>query len=71
LAFSYCGLYARYLKCYTAVIRLLIAVPHFNENFGREQAKTAAGTERLQICFLKPKQGEFTPKPIPVPKTYS
>ena len=44
---------------------------HFNENYGREQAKTADGTERLRICFPKPKKGKFTPKPIPVPKTYS
>ena len=53
------------------LFRLLIFALHFNENFGREQAKTAAGTEKLQICFPKSKQGEFTPKPIPVPKTYS
>jgi len=50
---------------------LLIAALHFNENFGREQAKTAAGAEKLRICFPKSKQGEFTPKPIPIPKTYS
>jgi len=27
--------------------RLPIAVLHFNENYGREQAKTAAGAERM------------------------
>jgi len=48
--------------------RLLIAAPHFNENYGREQAKTATGAE---LCFLKSKQGECTPNIIPVPKTYS
>jgi len=76
LAFSYCGIYARYLKCYSVcswhvIIRLLIEALHFNENFGREQAKTAAGTEQLWIFFPKPKQGEFTTKLIPVPKTYN
>jgi len=40
---------------------LLIAALHFNENFRREQAKTATGTEKLRICFPKSKQGEFTP----------
>ena len=53
------------------IIRLLIAALHFNDNFGREQAKIAADTEQLWICFPKPKQGEFTAKLIPVPKTYS
>ena len=56
---------------HTLQTRLLIAALHFNEKFGREQATTAAGAERKRICFPKPKQGEFTPKPIPVPKTYS
>ena len=46
-------------------IRLLIAGLHFNENFKHEHA------ERMRICFPKPKYGEFTPKPVPVPKTYS
>ena len=40
----------------------------FNENFGKG---TAPGTEQPQICFPKPKQGEFTPKLIPVAKNYS
>jgi len=53
------------------LFRLLIAALHFNENFGREQANAAAGTEKLRICFPKFKQGEFTCKPISVPKTYS
>ena len=51
--------------------RLPIAALHFNENFGREQAKTLAGWEQIRIVFPKQKQGEFTPKPISVPKTYS
>ena len=51
--------------------RLLIAALHFNENIGREQAKTLAGLESIQIVFPKQKQGDFTPKPVPVPKTYS
>lgn len=44
---------------------------HFNENVNREQAKTAAGKERIKIVFPKQKKGDFTPKPIPVNKTYS
>ena len=44
---------------------------HFNENFGREQAKTKSGSERIRIVFRKQKQGGFTPKPVLVPKTYS
>jgi len=52
-------------------IRLLIAGLHFNENYKRDQAKTRGGAERMRICFPKPKYGEFTPKPVPVPKTYS
>ena len=53
--------------------RLLLAALHFNENFDREQAKTREGVERLCIAHPKGKQkkGDFTPKPIPVPKTYS
>jgi len=52
-------------------IRLLLAVLHFNENYDRAQAKTKDGTERIGIAFPKQKRGEFTPKPIPVPKTYA
>jgi len=48
-----------------------MAALHFNENFDREQAKTASGTERIRIVFPKHKKGEFTPKPVPVAKTYS
>ena len=44
---------------------------HFNENFGRAQAVTKSGKERIQIVFPKQKHGEFTPKIVPVPKTYS
>ena len=47
-----------------------MAVLHFNENFGREQAKTASGSERIRIVYPKQKKGEFTPKPVLVPKTY-
>jgi len=36
--------------------RLLIAGLHFNENCEREQAKTAAGAEKIQICFPKSKK---------------
>jgi len=43
---------------------------HFNENFGRAQAVTKSGKERIQIVFPKQKQGEYTPKIVPVPKTY-
>lgn len=51
-------------------IRLLMAALHFNENYGRKQARTASGSERIRIAFPKQKKGEFTPKPVPVPKTY-
>ncbi|XP_065908498.1 uncharacterized protein [Dysidea avara] len=60
LSFSYHGLHSR----------LLLAILHFNENFGRPQARTREGKERLAIAYTKAKAGECTPKPIPVPKTY-
>ena len=64
--------YILYIYIYIYVHnRLLIAALHFNENYGRRQAKTLAGSERIRIVFPKQKQGEFTPKPIPVPKTFS
>ena len=44
---------------------------HFNENFGRAQATTKSGAERIKITFPKQKQGEFIPKIVPVPQTYS
>ena len=31
--------------------------------------RTASGSERIKIAFPKQKKGEFTPKPVPVPKT--
>ena len=49
--------------------RLLIAAMHLNENYGREQATTKDGAERIQIVFPKQKQGEFNPKIVPVQKT--
>lgn len=63
--------YCVLLMMYYVHNRLLIAALHFNENFGRKQATTLAGSERIRIVFPKQKQGEFTPKPIPVPKTFS
>jgi len=48
-----------------------MAALHFNENYQRPQAMTASGSERIRIVYPKHKQGEFTPKPVPVPKTYS
>ena len=51
--------------------RLLLAAMHFNENFWRPQAVTKLGRERMKIVFPKQKQGEFTPKLVPVAKTYS
>ena len=62
------GLINVFLKFY---FRLLVAAMHFNENFGRAQAITKSGKERIQIVFPKQKQGEFTPKIVKVPKTYS
>ena len=56
--------------CIVLHIRLLMAALHFNENFGRKQAKTASGSERIKIVFPKQKKGEFTPKPVLVPKSY-
>ena len=50
--------------------RVLIAPLHFNENFGHKQAKTLPGLEQIWIVFPKQRQGEFTPKPIPVLKTF-
>ena len=44
---------------------------NFNENFGRAQATTKSGAERIRIVFPKQKAGDFTPKIVPVPKTYS
>ena len=51
--------------------RLLMAALHFNKNYNRAQAKRASGNERIRIVYPKHKQGEFIPKPVPVPKTYS
>ena len=44
---------------------------HFNENYGRAQAVTKAGGERIRIVCPKQKQGDFTLKIVPVAKTYS
>ena len=51
--------------------RLLVAAVHFNENLGRAQAVTKSGVERIKIVFPKQKADEFTPKIVPIPKTYS
>ena len=48
-----------------------MAALHFNEDFGREQARTASGSEQIKIAFPKQKKGEYTLKPVPVPKSYS
>ena len=78
LAFSYVGMHCRYIlhpctydSILKFVIRLLIAAMHFNENYGRAQATTKEGKERIRIVFPKQKQGNFTPKIVPVAKTYS
>jgi len=52
LSFSDHGMHARYISYVTDLnslynYRLLIAALHFNENYGREQAKTAAGAEQM------------------------
>ena len=39
---------------------------HFNENYGRQQAITKAGAERIRIAYPKQKQGDFNPKIVPV-----
>ena len=57
--------------CTFNVYRLRIAAMHFNENFGRPQARTNTGQERMKITFSKAKQGESTPKIIPVEQTFS
>ena len=44
---------------------------HFNENYGRAQAITKTGAERIRIVYPKQKQGDYTPKIVPVAKTYS
>jgi len=51
--------------------RLLMAALQFNENYGCKQAVTASGSERIRIVYPKQKKGNFTPKPVPVAKTYS
>ena len=70
------GSYANNVGTYSYIhnyiyFRLLVAAMHFNENFGRAQAVTKSGKERIRIVFPKQKHGEFTPKIVPVPKTYS
>ena len=50
--------------------RLIIAAMHFNKNFGRAQAITKSGSERIRIFSPKQKQGEYTPKIVPVPHTF-
>lgn len=55
----------------TTKFRLLVAAMHFNENYGRAQALTKSGSERIRVVFPKQKHGEFTPKIVPVAKTYS
>ncbi|XP_065901685.1 uncharacterized protein [Dysidea avara] len=61
MAFCYHGMHCR----------LLIAAMHFNENYKRPQAFTRDGKERRRLTFPKSKQGECTPKVVPVPKTYN
>jgi len=36
-----------------------------------ETGSSKSDMERIRLCFPKAKQGEFTPKIIPVPPTYS
>ena len=52
-------------------LRLLLAALHFNENFGRAQAVTKSGKERIEIVFPTQKRGDFTPKIVIVARTYS
>ena len=51
--------------------RLIIAAMHFNETFGKQQAITKSWKDRIRIVFPKQKQGEYTPKIVPVPTTFS
>jgi len=53
------------------LFRLQLAALHFNENYDRPQEVRKDGTERIHLTFPKAKKGEYTPKPVPVPKTYS
>ena len=79
LAFSYIGMHCRFMiiiiihiKLYQINLhRLKIAAMHFNENFGRQQAITKSGKERIRIVFPKQKQGEYTPKVVPVTPTFN
>ena len=50
---------------------LIITAMHFNENFGRAQTITKSGNEWIRIVFPKQKQGEYTPKIVPLPQTFS
>ena len=38
--------------------------------YGRAQATTKAGAKRIRIVFPRTETGEFTPKIVPVTKTY-
>ena len=38
--------------------------------YGRAQATTKARAERIRIVFPRTETGEFTPKIVPVAKTY-
>jgi hypothetical protein len=50
--------------------RLWLAVLHFNENYGRDQARTKDGTARYKIAYPKFKKGEYTVRKISVECTY-
>ena len=45
-----------------------MAALHFNKHYNHAQAKIVSGNEQIRILYLKHKQGEFTPKLVPVPK---
>ena len=50
--------------------RLHLAALHFNENGGREQAKTKDGTDRYAVAYSKYKKGGYITKKVLVDCTY-
>lgn len=59
--------------CYKIVIlivRIQVAVLHFNENANKEQAVTKAGEQRYSIVFPKYKKGGYIVKKVNKDPTY-
>ena len=61
------------MSCHLVVIihRLQLAALHYNENSGRQQAKTKAGDNRYAIQYPKYKKGGYIVRNLLVESTYS